>query len=254
MNKIIPIEHKNQRVLTTQQLAEAYGTDDKKIRDNFTNNRHRYIPGKHYYKAEGEELQYLKNDTENFGAVGDRASSVYLWTEKGAWLHAKSLNTDKAWEAYELLIDDYYQVKQNAIDYSKLSPELQMVQHLLNSAAKLEQKVDRLTETTQHIKDIVINTPDNWREDINRMINKISIKVGQNKFQEIRTESYKLLEQRAHVDLKKRLSNLQLRLMQSGASKTAINNTHKIDVVEADPKLREIYSAIIKEYTIKYVA
>ena len=34
-------------------------------------------------------------------------------TEKGAWLHAKSLNTDQAWEAYESLVDDYYRLTKN---------------------------------------------------------------------------------------------------------------------------------------------
>lgn len=39
-----------------------------------------------------------------------------------------------------------------------------------------------------------------------------------------------------------------------GASKTAIDKANKLDVIEADPKLREIYASIIKEYTIKFVA
>lgn len=35
--------------------------------------------------------------------------SLYLWTERGAMLHAKSLNTDIAWEAYERLVDYYFE-------------------------------------------------------------------------------------------------------------------------------------------------
>ncbi|MGE7841394.1 ORF6C domain-containing protein [Lysinibacillus sp. NPDC093712] len=44
---------------------------------------------------------------------------LYLWTEKGAWLHAKSLNTDEAWDAYEILVDEYYTVKENVVPLSK---------------------------------------------------------------------------------------------------------------------------------------
>ena len=31
------------------------------------------------------------------------STKLYLWTEKGALLHAKSLNNDKAWEVYDWL-------------------------------------------------------------------------------------------------------------------------------------------------------
>lgn len=40
------------------------------------------------------------------------AKSLYLWTEKGALLHAKSLNTDKAWEVYDYLVDFYFRAKE----------------------------------------------------------------------------------------------------------------------------------------------
>lgn len=43
------------------------------------------------------------------------AKSLYLWTEKGALLHAKSLNTDKAWEVYDYLVDFYFRVKEEKV-------------------------------------------------------------------------------------------------------------------------------------------
>jgi len=110
MEQLQPIEHQTQRILTTAQLATAYGTDEKYIRKNFENNKARYTLGKHYFLLEGDELKkhlalhasFLR--LQNIGKI----RSLYLWTEKGALLHAKSLNTDKAWEAYEKLIDEYY--------------------------------------------------------------------------------------------------------------------------------------------------
>lgn len=44
--------------------------------------------------------------------VASRTSHIYLWTEKGALLHAKSLNTDKAWEVYDYLVDFYFRAKE----------------------------------------------------------------------------------------------------------------------------------------------
>ena len=59
MNNLTVTEYKNIRVLTTQQIAEAYGTDKKVISYNFNHNKDRYIEGKHYLKLEGVEKQNL---------------------------------------------------------------------------------------------------------------------------------------------------------------------------------------------------
>lgn len=36
-----------------------------------------------------------------------------MMIQKGALLHAKSLNTDKAWEVYDYLVDFYFRAKEN---------------------------------------------------------------------------------------------------------------------------------------------
>lgn len=48
-NKLQVIEYQNQRVLTTQQLADSYNTEPKVISKNFSNNQKRYKDNKHYY-------------------------------------------------------------------------------------------------------------------------------------------------------------------------------------------------------------
>lgn len=109
MNVPKMIEQNGQRVLTTAQLADAYGTDTISIQQNFHNNKSRYVEGKHFYLLTGEPLRILKRDLENFDvAVPKNVNRFYLWTERGALLHAKSLNTDKAWEVYDFLVEHYF--------------------------------------------------------------------------------------------------------------------------------------------------
>jgi len=60
MSNLQVIEHGQQRVLTTQQLAEAYGTDVKAISYNFNHNKNRYTEGKHYYYLEGADLRAFR--------------------------------------------------------------------------------------------------------------------------------------------------------------------------------------------------
>lgn len=104
------VEYNSQRVLLTIQLAESYGTDSDHINDNYQNNKSRFREGKHYFELRGVELREFKASQKISGNL-KYAPVLQLWTEKGAWLHAKSLNTDEAWEAYELLVDEYYNIR-----------------------------------------------------------------------------------------------------------------------------------------------
>lgn len=113
---LIPIEHQSQMVLTTAQLAEQYDTDERRISENFNRNRDRYMEGKHFFALQGEEKRAFLNHTQ-IEDGSKHASVLYLWTEKGAWLHAKSLNTDRAWEAYEMLVDEYYRIKYHSVTH-----------------------------------------------------------------------------------------------------------------------------------------
>ncbi|MBU8733467.1 ORF6N domain-containing protein [Cytobacillus oceanisediminis] len=118
MNQLQPISQEGQRVLTTIQLAESFGTDAKIINRNFQRNASRYEQGKHYFALSGEDLREFKGSRQ-FDDSLKFTSILYLWTEKGAWLHAKSLNTDQAWDAYEMLVDEYYTIKENVVPLSK---------------------------------------------------------------------------------------------------------------------------------------
>ncbi len=145
MSKLQVIDHEGQRVLTTAQLAEAFGTETKIISKNFERNESRYTEGKHFYSLKGEELKAFKSSRQNDDNL-KFAPILYLWTEKGAWMHAKSLNTDQAWEAYEMLVDDYYRVKSNP--YEQLSQELQAIFLLDQRTQAFEVRVARLENNT----------------------------------------------------------------------------------------------------------
>lgn len=105
MEELQIAEYEDVRVVTTKQLAQAYGVQTKILTKNFNNNKKRYIEGKHYFVLEGDELR----TRGKIYTSSNRVKKLYLWTERGILLHAKSINTDVAWEAYERLIDFYFQ-------------------------------------------------------------------------------------------------------------------------------------------------
>lgn len=148
MNELTVIERENQRVMTTAVLAEEYGTTERRISENFNANKERYIEGKHYYCLEGEVLRCFKSEYGN-SVVAPNLNKLYLWTEKGAFLHAKSLNTDRAWEVYDYLVDSYFK---KVDTYGVPRTTAGQIQLLAQGHTELEQKIDSVNDDLQDFK------------------------------------------------------------------------------------------------------
>jgi hypothetical protein len=258
MNTPKIIEQCSRRVLTTTQLADAYGADKQIIINNFNRNKDRYKQDKHFIALEGQEKQEFINQHQ-IDLGSKNAKVLYLWTEKGAWLHAKSLNTDEAWDAYEMLVDSYYEMKKS-IDTSALSPELQMFNKIFNSLAtqelenkKIQTEMKQTRSEVQGIREIVALNPREWRKEVNTILNKIALKQGgYEQFSNIKNESYDLLELRANAKLKIRLVNKKKKMALEGVAKSRVNKVSNLDVIDEDKRLLEIYLSVVKEMAIKY--
>ena len=258
MNNLQVIEHDGIRVLTTRQLAEVYEADAGKIVDNFNNHKSRYIEGKHYICLTGDALREFKGKTDNFG-FAQNLNKLYLWTEKGAFLVAKSLNTDKAWEVYDWLVDDYFTIKQAIVDRSQLSPQMQMLYGLIEQQAKqeLEQKrqserINKIEQDQTAIRDALEPIhQETWRKDVTDKFNRVQRK-SQIPWSELWVEMYKELDRRAGADTAIRLKNRRDRMRRDGICETDIRRCTRMDIIQDDKKLRAIFERILTEYEIKY--
>ncbi len=105
-------------VVTTEMLSSFYGTDSENIRKNFSNNKKRFVEGKHFFKIVGEELKNFAGDLKSLAnnlsvnnvhaQISSKTRVLTLWTERGAARHAKMLDTDQAWDIFEQLEDCYF--------------------------------------------------------------------------------------------------------------------------------------------------
>ena len=252
MNDLIPVEYQNQRVLTTVELSDAYGAEPVKIKQNFSNNKDRYTEGKHFFLLQGDDLQEFLR-LEIFEVQNQsKIRSLYLWTEKGAWLHAKSLNTDKAWEAYEMLVDDYYAIKSVA-PMQSLSPQLQLLISMELKQNEMQKEITQNAEAVQSIRDVVSLNTTSWRLDSSVLIGKIAHGMGGSEhIRDLRKESYKLLDTRMGVCVETRLTFKRQRMALEGICKSKLNALNPLDVIAEDKKLVEGYVAIIKDMAIRY--
>ena len=210
------------------------------------------------FATENEDYFY-SSSMKNEQGRGNFADDYRLTAHFAKKLSLKG-NGEKAEQAREYFTTIEERVKEKAIQHSNLSPQLKLFQQMFEAVAAQEQAAREAKElaqkavtTTDNIKEAVLPITDNWREEIVKKIRLIQRSYGAD-FQYLNTEMYSELERRAGCDLSTRLRNKRQRMSESGCRKTDINNTRKIDVIEEDKKLREIYSKIVSEYAIKYCA
>lgn len=145
------VEYADQRVMTTKQLAEVFGTDKKNIQNNFTRNKGRFVEGRDYYYLEGDDLKRffesfyqsnfnnrhndvnkqdmlcstdsgsqtdLRTQHNSFGNI-QKIRNLILYTERGANRHAKILDTDEAWKQFDYIEEVYFRVKHDLLPNKK---------------------------------------------------------------------------------------------------------------------------------------
>ena len=191
---------------------------------------------------------------------GGQATTDYKLTAHFAKKLSMKGNGEKAEEAREYFTHLEERVKQKAIDFSQLSPELQMFSRIFQSVAEqqLEQKrqaekVEQLDKKVDSIKDVIALNPNSWRTDSAKIINKIALQMGgYEHIKAVREESYKLLEERMGVALSIRLSNKKKTQALNGVSKSKIDKLNQLDVIADDKKLIQGYVSVIKDMAIKY--
>ncbi|MCL6332013.1 ORF6N domain-containing protein [Pectobacterium brasiliense] len=108
------VTHNNTPVVTTELLAQLYGTTAHSITKNHRSNVSRFVCGKHYYKITGKELVDLRVTYSDL-QISAKTRSLILWTERGAARHAKMLETDQAWDVFEKLEECYFNPQAKAV-------------------------------------------------------------------------------------------------------------------------------------------
>lgn len=254
-------EYNGQRVVTFKDIDMVHGRPDGTARKRFNDNRNRFIEGEDFFKISASEIR-----TTKLFDIPDKATSDYaLVTEQGYLMLVKSFTDDLAWDVQRQLVNGYFKTREKV--KKALSPELQMLQGLLSQMVEKEladkerdrqiliakETADKAVATTENIKEAVKPVFDNWRSEINLKFNRIQKCAGA-EFKTLRSEMYQELEYRAGCDLSTRLRNKRNRMVENGCTKTAVNALNKMDIIDDDKKLREIFTKIVTEYEIKYCA
>ncbi len=253
MKTLAPIEFNDQRILTTEQLAEVYETSSDNIKHNFSRNRKYFKKGIHYFLLQGDDLRDFKREvTDSPFALAPNVNQLYLWTERGASRHCKILDTEKAWEQFDNLEDTYFRVKEMP-QFSSLSPQLQLLINIETEQNRQAAALKAMDSRIDRLGDVLAINPNGWRDDCRKMIVRIAHAMGGNEYiKDVQSEIFSLLDARFGVSLETRLTNMRRRMADEGVCKSKRDKMNKVDVVASDKKLIEGYIIIVKEMAIRY--
>lgn len=141
--------------------------------------------------------------------------------------------------------------KHGAYIPEELSPQLQFLINMELKQKQLEATIEETKQEVQAIRDtIVINPKAEWRKECGRILRAIGTHIGD--YRKPNEEAYKALEERGHCRPSVLISNLQNRASRNGMVPSKVANLNLLDVLENEPRLKEIYISIAKEMAIKY--
>ncbi|MEE6667643.1 Rha family transcriptional regulator [Pediococcus acidilactici] len=240
MNDLV-IMKDQQAVTTSLQVAEVFGKRHDNILRDIENLKKDILNFEEMF-SEGNEPDYYGRDRK-----------VVYMNRDGFTLLAMGFTGKKALEFKLKYIDAFNRMEsQIKLDTTKLSPELQMFKGLFDSMAKQELKTNRIDHKLDNISEIVGTSTMDWRQGTTRLIQRIAqYQGGGDAYKDVRNGIYAEVDKRAGVSLKTRLTNKRRRMADEGVSKSKRDKLNKVDVIQDDKKLIEIYMAIVKEYAIK---
>lgn len=221
-------------------------------------------------KTNIENNEFYKEGTDWVGfdivSNGNKCKDYKLTTDFAKHLSMESHSAKgKIARQYFVTVED--KAKTIATSRQQLSPQMKMLYGMLDQMAQAERQANeakmiadtaketasKAIESVENIKEAVKPVFDNWREEINSKFNRIQ-RNADKQFNVLRTEMYLELERRAGCALGTRLRNMKDRMTEKGCKKSDIDKLNKMDVIEQDKKLREIFTKIVSEYEIKYCA
>lgn len=207
----------------------------------------------------GEKFS-LHNFEESTYKIRGKAYPKYNLTEEAFTLVVMSYNTKEAVQSKIKFIQEFRRMREHIEHQQKpLSPaELALLQAqnmvaLEKKVHEQDNRIDKIETDQQNLTEIIGLSVVEWRKKVTNILNRIAKNNGGfQMYQEIRKESYKLLEERAKCKLSIRVTNKQKVMALNGVPKSTINKVSKLDAISEDARLTEIYLAIVKELAIKY--
>ncbi|MBF7023705.1 Rha family transcriptional regulator [Staphylococcus kloosii] len=250
MQELQVLEQNNELYVDSREVAEMVGKNHAHLARDIHNyesviSQNPKLDSQDYfiestYKTEGNNKSYKH----------------YLLTKKGCDMVANKMTGEKGILFTATYVNAFHEMQNHIKEQSELNvpkTPMQALEMMFTVQKEQEQFNKQMQQEITGIRNIVGMETKNWRNDTNKVLGAIAQHLGGGeKHKTIRMEAYKLLEEKGRCKLDQRLNNRRAKMLAKGATKSQIQKISKLDVVNDEPRLIEIYISVIKNMAIKY--
>lgn len=247
MNQLVIIQN-SQAVTTSLQVAESF----EKRHDHVLRDIETILGG---LPNSGEAQMFYETTYQH--PQNKQQYRMYYMNRDGFTLLAMGFTGQKAIQFKLAYIQAFNEMERQLTQPTAAELIAMLAQQGVEQERRLnavEKRTAQLEAQQENITEVVSLNIDGWKNKVSAILNRIAIaRGGGDQFRKVRSESYELLEKRGKCRLNIRLENLKKEAQARGiCSPSKIRNFNKIDVIEADTRLTEIYLAIVKEMAIAH--
>lgn len=206
------------KAMLAKHIAEIHGKELKFVNQTINRNRDKF---RDYVdiidlKGSGFEVTLSNHEIINQNAI-NRATNIYLLSERGYAKLIKLFNDDKSWDLYDQMLDEYFELRDGNIEPIKkdITPAEMLVmyaQQFLETEQKLraiEEKQTKTDEKVTQIKDYLTESPD--FKKLERAINTYARREGIT-YAEARGVLYRKIEDLHGIDINQIIRNKHKKL------------------------------------------
>jgi anti-repressor protein len=130
---------------------------------------------------------------------------------------------------------------------------IQSLQEMKDMRLQIEEAKKQTSEVKEEVRDIrnviTLNPQAAWRRECNRILNAIGRELGD--YKTPKDQVYEALKNRGKCRPNVLVLNLKKRAAANGMAPSRVEKLNILDVLENEPRLKEIYISIVKEMAIK---
>ncbi|HEC2213612.1 TPA: Rha family transcriptional regulator [Staphylococcus delphini] len=243
------IEQNNEFYVDSREVAEMIGKRHSDLVRSVES----------YLEVLGQNAKLRSDDfflESSYQAGTGKRYKHYLLTKKGCDMVANKMTGEKGVLFTATYVDAFHEMQEHIKKQSQINAsttQLEAIKMFVQIQEEQQAFNKRIESEVTGIRHIVGIETKNWRNDTNNILSAIAKHLGGGDMhQKVRAEAYKAIEDKGRCNLKIRMQNRKGKMLANGATKTQIKNLSKLDVINDEPRLIEIYIAVIKNLAIKY--
>lgn len=241
-----------------EQNGELY-TDSRDVAD-MTGKRHSdLLRDIDNYKSAFLHNANLRSDDffleSHYQAGTGKMYKHYLLTKKGCDMVANKMTGEKGILFTAMYVEQFHKMENHikSKEYELPTNPMEVLELMFKIQKEDREVIKEIKKDMNNIREIVSLDTKNWRNDTNKVLNRIAQTLGGGMYhKEVRSEAYQLLETKGRCKLDQRVINRRRKAVANGMSKSSVQKISKLDVIGEEPRLIEIYISVIQKMAIKY--